>query len=123
MEAKNIFSKTANPAGWHRNTDLCMDVKTLLRIDSRTKQGKGYPGVLTRDTCEHYTFVESLSWSTRRNPRLFNGRFISITRQDDGSLRPNFKPMKVDKDFSVDGYAIGVCDELREALKGLVEEV
>ena len=25
-------------------------------------------------------------------------------------------------DFSIDGYAIAVCNELREALKGLVEK-
>ncbi len=26
-------------------------------------------------------------------------------------------------DFSIDGYAIAVCNELRQALEGLVEEV
>ena len=40
------------------NTDLCVDVKTLLRSDRRTRLGKNYTGVLTRDAEEHYTFVE-----------------------------------------------------------------
>ena len=47
---------------------------------------------------------------------------ITVTRRDDGSLRLNFRPVKMGHDFSIDGYAIAVCNELREALKGLVGE-
>lgn len=109
--------------GWHRNTDLCVDVKTLLRSDRRARQGKSYTGVLTRDAEEHYTFVEAQpSTDGKRNPHLFVGSYITITRQDDGTLRPNFKPIKKGAGWSVGGYAQGVCDELREALAGLVEE-
>ena len=68
------------------------------------------------------TFIETLPWSMKRNPRLFNGHYISITRQDDGTLRPNFKPMKMDEMFNVDNYAFEVYRELRKALTGLVEE-
>ena len=50
------------------------------------------------------------------------GQHISITRQDDGTLRPNFKPMKMDEMFNVDNYAFEVYRELRKALTGLVEE-
>ena len=111
------------------NTALCVNLKTILRSDKRMKPGREYPGILRRDVeydeyrCdEHYTFVETLPWTSKRNPRLFNGRYISITRQDDGTLRPNFKPMKVDKHFSVETYAFKVYLELGKALKGLVEE-
>ena len=51
-------------------------------------------------------------------PHVFEGKFITVTRRDDGSLRPNFKPMKVDKDFSVYRYALGVFNELMWALEG-----
>lgn len=132
MEAKNIHSKKANRQGWHTNTDLGCDVKTILRSDRKMKVGKDYQGVFRFDSegtideflsCDpHYTFVETLSWSMKRNPRVFNGKFISVTRQDDGSLRPNFKPMKVGEDFSVERYALGVYNELCMALGGLVEE-
>ena len=61
------------------------------------KTGKDYQGVLRRDVeCEeflydeHFTFVETLPWSMKRNPRVYNGRYISVTRQDNGNLRPNF---------------------------------
>ena len=121
-----------NHEGWHTNTDLGCDVKTILRSDVRMKVSKEYQGILRLDAegitdeflCRdpHYTFIETLPWRARRNPRLFNGKFISITRQGDGSLRPNFKPMKTDKCFSVERYAFGVYRELYKALKGLVGE-
>ena len=37
--------------------------------------------------------------------------------------RLNFKPLKVGPRLMVDGYAIGVCNEIYMALEGLVEEV
>ena len=116
--------------GWHPNTHLSVDLKTLLRSDSKMKAGKEYQGILRRDVDadefrydEHFTFVETVPQTAgKRNPHLFVGEFITITRKDDGSLRPNFKPMKVDRDFSVDKYAAGVANELLWALEGLVEK-
>ncbi len=128
MEEKNI-NKKSNLSGWHHNTALGCDLKTILRSDSRMKLGKDYQGVLRRDVeCEeflfdeHYTFVETLPWSRKRNPRVYNGQYISITRREDGSLKPNFKPMPTGRQFSIDSYAIGVCNELRQALEGLIEK-
>jgi hypothetical protein len=56
----------------------------------------------------------------KRNPQVYNGQYITVTRHDDGTYRPNLKPMKVDKDFSVAKYASGVANELFWALEGLV---
>ena len=122
--------QNSNLEGWHRNTDLSVNLKTILRSDRKMKPCKDYQGVLRLDaegTVEeflsrdaHYTFVETLPWTTKRNPRLFNGKYISITRRPDGSLRPNFKPLKVTKGFSVERYTFNVYLELHKALKGLV---
>ena len=119
--------------GWHKNTELCVNMKTMLRSDVRMKVGKDYQGVLRLDSegvveeylsrDPHYTFTETLPWIMKRNPRVFRGRYISVTRRDDGSLRLNFKPMpKLGADLSVDNYAFEVYRELRQALIGLVEE-
>ena len=122
--------QNSNLEGWHRNTDLSVNLKTILHSDRKMKPCKDYQGVLRLDaegTVEeflsrdaHYTFVETLPWTTKRNPRLFNGKYISITRRPDGSLRPNFKPLKVTKGFSVERYTFKVYLELHKALKGLV---
>ncbi|MBO4905855.1 MAG: hypothetical protein J5486_02320 [Bacteroidaceae bacterium] len=120
----------AEEQGWHANTDLGCDVKTLLRSDKRMLVNKAYPGILRLDAeadidefrCRdaHYTFVETLPWTSKRNPRVFRGEYITITRKDDGTLRLNFRPMKVDRDFSVYRYALGVFNELMWALEDLV---
>ena len=112
----------ADGQGWKCNTDPCMDVKTFLRTDRVTQLGKDYPGMLTRDGEDHYTFVESTfpSTSERRNVHLYEGDHITCTKRLNGSLRLNFKNLKMGADFSVDSYAIEVANEIREALIGLV---
>lgn len=113
------------------NTELCVDLKTKLQDEVLMKPGKEYPGILRRDVVSedygfddsHYTFIETLPPTAgKRNPHVFCGKYITITRRDDGSLRPNFKPMKVDADFSIVAYGYGVAKELIKALKGLLEE-
>ena len=121
--------KTADLNGWHKDTLLGVDVKTLLRSDVVMRPGREYQGVLHRDVevdefryDEHLTFTETLPWTTRRNPRVFRGKYITVTRRADGTLRPNFRPMSMGRDFSVERYAFGVYLELHRALEGLVEE-
>lgn len=118
------FDDELSILGLYRNTDLCMDVKTFLLEDRITKLGKDYKGVLTRDQEDHYQFIETLpSTAGKRNPHVYEGKYVTVTRRDDGSLRTNLKPMKVDEDFSVEGYAKGVANEIIGALKGLIGEV
>ena len=132
MEAKNI--KNANINCWHTNTDLGCDVKTLLRNDVRMKVGKEYLGILKLDSdaiiedflCRdpHYTFTETVPLAAgKRNPHVFDGEYITVTRRDDGSLRLNFKELKTGAGFSVERYALRVYNELCMALSGLIEEV
>ena len=143
MEEKNIHSKKtsrkgwqknkADRNGWNKNTELGCDVKTILRSDRKMKVGKGYLGVLRLDSdaivedflCRdpHYTFIETLPQSAgKRNPHVFDGQYITVTRRDDGSLRLNFKELKTGADFKVERFALGVYNELCMALEGLIEE-
>ena len=119
--------------GWNRSTELCVDLKTILHSDSVMTTGKEYRGILRRDSdaeieefrCHdpHYTFVETVPpTADKRNPHLFVGEYITITRRDDGSLRPNFKPLKTGADFSLERYALGVYNEICIALGGLIKE-
>ena len=109
------------------NTALGCDLKMILRSDRLMKLGKDYQGVLRRDVeCEefrydeHFTFVETLPATVgKRNPKVFSGKYITITRKDDGSLRPNFKPIKNWTDFNAEEFAVGVANELLWALEGV----
>ena len=110
--------------GWHRNTDICVNVKTILRNDIFAKLDKTYAGLLTHDQEDHYTFVETIRQNARkRNPQVFNGKFITITRRSDGTYHPNFKPVNIGPGFNTEAYNLCVYLELRRALKGLVEKV
>lgn len=119
---------------WHANTELGFDVKTFLRSDRRLQTDKGYLGVLRLDSeaeidefrCRdaHMTFIETVPMTAgKRNPHVFNGQYITITRKDDGSYRPNLKQMpELGTKLSVDNYAFEVYRELRQGLKSLIEE-
>ena len=141
MEAKNRSNKNRRVGGivsdmlkgWNRSTELCCDLKTILRTDSYMKTGKEYQGVLRRDSdaeieefrCRdaHYTFTETLPWTQKRNPRVYCGKYITITRREDGSLRPNFRPVDMNNhNFSPVKYALEVSNELMWALEDLVEK-
>ena len=117
-----------NENGWNNNTHLGVNLKTQLLSDRKMKLGKDYLGVLRRDVeCdeflydEHFTFTEALPWSMKRNPKVFNGKYISVTRQDNGTLRLNFKQMpKLGANLTVARYTFGVYLEVHKALKGLI---
>ena len=121
----------AEEHGWHPNTHLGVDVKTLLRSDVRMKVGKEYQGVFRLDLeaivdeflCRdpHYTFVETVhQTAAKRNQHVYNGQFITVTRRDDGSLRLNFKELKMGAGFKVERFALGVYNEICIAIGGLV---
>ena len=105
------------------NTDLCVDLKTVLHNDRIAKMNHDYQGVLTHDAEDHYTFREALPPTTyQRNPRVYNGKYITVTRKKDGRLQPNFKPIKEGKDFNTITYARGVANELLWAFESLLEK-
>ena len=105
------------------NTICCVDVKTFLHKDPVMKAGKPYVGVLTQDGADHLRFEEGKTVRSdyKRNPHVFEGDLITVTKRDNGSYRINYKDANIGSDLSVDGYAIMVCNEIREAFKGLVE--
>ena len=119
--------------GWYPNTDLGCDVKTILRSDVRMVVGKEYPGILRLDSegivdeflyrDPHYTFVETVPQTAgKRNPHVFDGQYITVTRREDGSLRLNFKELPKSANFDLERFALGVYNELCLALGGLIEE-
>lgn len=70
-----------------------------------------------------FTFVElPPKAAVKHNPRVYDGKHITITVRNDGTYRPNFKPMHVDDGFTVERYALDVYNELCMGLAGLIEE-
>ena len=119
---------------WNTNTELSVNLKTILRSDARMETDKEYWGVLRRDSERevdeflyhdpHFTFTEVAlaSSSGRRNVHLYEGQHITCTKRLNGTLRLNFKNLKLNAGFNIDRYAFEVANEIREALSGLVEK-
>ena len=104
------------------NTDLCMDVKTLLRTDRVTKVGKNYKGVLMRDGEDHYTFLESHTAIVKRNPHVYMGKRINVNRVDDGMLYPTFNRPHYSKGFTFSDFCVAAAQELLTIARLLGEE-
>lgn len=122
MHNSKAGSKKSNkPRQRNHNTDLCVDLKTILRFDHLAVIGRSYLGVLTHDKVDHYTFTETPN-AGKRNPHVFVGKFITITRRNDGTLRLNFRPVSMGPDFNPATYATGVANELLWALTNLLEK-
>ncbi len=120
---------TAGPEVYHPNTHLDIDVKTLLRHDYVMRPGISYPGTLRRDVNhdefrydEHFTFTEGTPVVSKRNPRVFEGKYVTVTQREDGSFRPNLKQVVITDSFDIIGYASAVSNELLWALESLVRE-
>ena len=107
----------------YKNYLLCIDVKTLLQRDTLARIGKTYRGCFIVDGDWNATFVEDASREPqRRNQRVFDGKYITITyRMEDGHVRLNFKEVTMGEGFNADEYAIAVMEEIRTAMRGLVE--
>ena len=99
-----------------------MDVKTLLRTDGATKVGKNYRGVLMRDGEDHYTFLESLPATVKRNPHVYRGKRINVSRADDGTLYPTFNRPGYTEDFTFRDFCREAAEELI-MVTGLIEGI
>ena len=81
-----------------KNYMFCMDIKTMLQHDAFPKTGRCYIRPI------------------RRNPKIFDGRLITVTQQKDGSLQFSFKPVRLSEELTANDYAVGVAREIKEAL-------
>ena len=99
---------------FNRNTELCVDLKTILTSDRKAKRFKDYRGVLTRDGREHYTFIEDAQERklARRNPLVYKGYCINVTRRPDGSLQPHFRLPQYSKYYTFRDFCREAAEEL-----------
>lgn len=81
-----------------KNTNLCVDLKTILQEDSHLNLGQTYRGVLTRDSEDHYLFEEETKTSGhcyRRNPKLYDGRYVSLVHMQNGRYQVHMRTIDI----------------------------
>ena len=115
---RKMFTKILN-----FNTELCVDLKTILTSDRRAKMRKDYMGVLTRDGRDHFTFIEEAQErkTCRRHPMVYKGYCINVTRRPDGSLLPHFRLPQYSKYYTFKDFCREAAEELL-MMAGLGEE-
>ena len=99
-----------------KNTNLCVDLKTVMQKDPLLVEGQCYNGILTRDSDTHYRFEETIRKGRRpRNPKLFDGKHISMVRTSNGRYQIHMKAMgeKLDRE----NFAFEIYREVVSALK------
>ena len=100
-----------------KNTNLCIDLKTIMQEDALLKPGKSYRGVLSRTSEDHYLFEEAapMTRHIHRNPKLFNGRYVSLVHMQNGKYQVHMRT--IDASTTLDGkdLAFQVYSELLDA--------
>ena len=102
----------------HGSPLLGIDLWTRLRTDPQPSLGKPYHGRLVMRDTDYALFTEDPpAKPQRRNPRIFDGRYVTLTRREgDGHLRLNFKELPFPPGLDDEAYAHGVGQEVKEAL-------
>ena len=102
-----------------KNTNLCVDLKTKMQEVTLLEVGKCYRGCITRDDKEHYTFEEEAYYSIdrhgRRNPKLFDGRYVSLVHKQNGKYQVHMRTIDASAAIDRKELAFGVYSELLEA--------
>ena len=99
-----------------KNTNLCIDLKTVMQNDALLVEGQCYTGVLTRDSEDHFVFEESCHCGrSPRNPKLFDGQYCSLVHMQNGKYQIHMKTINASAIADRDQFAFNVYNELLTA--------
>ncbi len=109
-----------------RHTEPCVDLKLLTCEPGSMPLGAFYDGFLTRDGECHFTFVQNdperkKMALVRRNPHIYQGRYINVVRKGDGTLCPTFNRPQLSEGFTFQDFCRKAAEELL-IVSGLEEE-
>lgn len=108
----------------HPHTELDIDLKLMTRQPGRISVGSMINGVLTRDSENHYTFIQNASTRkkvvTTRNPHVYVGKFINVTKNEDGMLYPTLNRPRYTESFTFQDLCREAAEEFL-MVAGLVE--
>lgn len=101
--------------GLYPNTELGVDLKLVTQEQGRMELGEYLDGMITRDSEDHFTFVENATEqrkAERRNPSIYMGQWINVKRRADGTVYPTFKRTKGIGAGKLGDYAVSTTCEL-----------
>ena len=99
-----------------KNTNLCVDLKTVMQNDAHLVEGQCYTGLLTRDGVDHFTFEEACQKRRcPRNPKLFDGNYCSLVHMQNGKYQIHMKTINASSIEDRNQLAFNVYSELLNA--------
>ena len=98
---------------------LCVDLKAMT-AETCFRPQESRTGVLSMQDEDNFVFYEAARKSNKRNPRLWSGKTLNISKKKDGSLNVNFKPMQLDDKTSVLSLAGSIYRDLMAAKRDLL---
>lgn len=101
--------------GLYPNTELDVDLKLVTQEQGPMELGEYLDGMITRDSEDHFTFVENDTEqrkAERRNPSIYMGQWINVKRRADGTVYPTFKRTKGIGAGKLGDYTVNTTCEL-----------
>lgn len=100
-----------------KNVNLCVDLKTIMQEDAHLAPGQCYRGILSRTGTDQYLFEEAAPTRQhhRRNPKLFDGKFISMVHMQNGKYQVHMRTISTSTPLNPRDLASQVYTELLEA--------
>ncbi|MCQ2246768.1 MAG: hypothetical protein MJZ69_08295 [Bacteroidaceae bacterium] len=101
-----------------KNSNYCVDLKTFMQKDALLVEGQSYNGILTRDAEDQYIFEETIrKGRAPRNPKLFDGDYISLVRMQNGKYQCHLKTFDPCGSGDANKLAFKVYSEMIHAFK------
>jgi len=99
-----------------KNTNLCVDLKTVMQNVIILPEGCTFYGALTRDGVDHYRFEEAVRKNVpKRNPKIFDGNYLSLVHMQNGKYKCHMKTITASPDLNAYQLATKVFNELIQA--------
>lgn len=99
---------------------LCVDL-VAHTFKKQLRVAKGTKGVLMMmEENESFEFTEALPTRCNRNPIVWQGKRLNISKDADGTLKVNFKQLKLNDSCNLDVVAKEIRMDLKQARKDLI---
>lgn len=88
-----------------------------MQETSEINDGKLHKGIISTQEDGEYLFEETAPDTVHpRNPKLYDGKYVTLVRMRNGRYQPHLKTLVVDEGFEAHDFAHQVYTELVNAL-------
>ncbi len=95
------------------NAQVTLHMQEMAEI----RNDKVYNGIFSTHKDGTFLFEEAVTSNSHpRNPKLYDGKYITLVRMRNGRYQPHLKTLNISSDFDPQQFAFHVYSELINAL-------